>query len=419
MAGSASRLHRVLAAAALVLLLATSRLAWFADRSMRTLGPAGWVHCHDLPCDVEPDHLPAGLGPLGLLTSLSAIAAAGLTCLCLFGRARPARGMLAVAICLACGVSFWTVAALGHGLGRTFHDAEAGARTAPPAALVFVLSAIFLLCALSALRGTRRRQQIGSARPRGRAPVPGGGMRIHTGRAGCINGCGTALGGNDKRDNAVQLLEVEGHADLMAAGDSLHCECHPGTPSPRAAARMTVHPDRAIARCENHERAEAPATRRAVCNALSTMRVQHSALARPWRLEPRPPIVVASSDDILRRWVSRIVWLCGGEPCAATDLPSALYAVADDPSALVITHRFDGLTAERFVAFVRSAGSHVPAIVLGDFVERPTSGRGASLAPFLLLPDPLDAAALRDALRAAAFARPPAASARPANAPAR
>jgi len=132
------------------------------------------------------------------------------------------------------------------------------------------------------------------------------------------------------------------------------------------------------------------------------MRGQHCALARPWRLEPRPPIVVASSDEILCRWVSRIVSLCGGEPCAALDLPSAFCAVADDPIALVITHRFDGLTAERFVAFVRTAGSRVPAIVLGDFVDRPTAGRGARLAPFLLLPDPLDAAALRDALRATA-----------------
>jgi hypothetical protein len=149
------------------------------------------------------------------------------------------------------------------------------------------------------------------------------------------------------------------------------------------------------------------------------MRGQHSALARPSRLEPRPPIVVASSDEILRRWVSRIVWLCGGEPCAAGDLPSAFHAVADDPMALVISRRFDGLSAERFVAFVRAAGSRVPAIVLDDFVERPPFGRGTRLSPFLLLPDPLDAGALRDALRAIAFGRPPAASARPADVPAR
>lgn len=134
----------------------------------------------------------------------------------------------------------------------------------------------------------------------------------------------------------------------------------------------------------------------------------HTAPVRSSRLEPRPPVVVASSDEILRRWVSRIVWVSGGEPRAAGDLPSAFEAVAGDPIALVISHRFDGLAAERFVAFVRVAGSRIPAIVLGDFVERPPCGRRARLAPLVLLPDPLDAGALREALRATALGRPPA-----------
>lgn len=114
-----------------------------------------------------------------------------------------------------------------------------------------------------------------------------------------------------------------------------------------------------------------------------------------------PWIAVAAGDDILCQWVCRIAAASGASSLAARDLPSAFEALARAPAALVIRRRFDGVAAEQLVAFARASGSRVPVVVLGDFVHRGFERPARRLAPVVLLPDPFDARALREALRRA------------------
>ena len=80
---------------------------------------------------------------------------------------------------------------------------------------------------------------------------------------------------------------------------------------------------------------------------------------------PRPgPIVIAVAEPRVRAWVLAATRRAGVDAVLAADLGALLDCLAAGCSGVIVGAAFDGLAADRLLAFVRTAGCAVRAVVV-------------------------------------------------------
>jgi len=81
-------------------------------------------------------------------------------------------------------------------------------------------------------------------------------------------------------------------------------------------------------------------------------------------------VVVAITEGTLCAWATQLVRWSDRRPILVHDLPSLLEALVPPRSALVLGLRFDGVATYQILAMIRTAGCHVPVIVVAPKAAR-------------------------------------------------
>lgn len=114
----------------------------------------------------------------------------------------------------------------------------------------------------------------------------------------------------------------------------------------------------------------------------------------------RPTVIVAVDDAFVASWLVFAVRGLGLRAVLVADPGAVFDAVARRaPAAIVLGEQVRGVPAEAVVAMTRSAGSRVPALVVGPFDGGTLRVATRALQPVAWLADPTDGVALAATLR--------------------
>jgi len=105
------------------------------------------------------------------------------------------------------------------------------------------------------------------------------------------------------------------------------------------------------------------------------------------------PIAIAVDEPRVRSWAILAVRRAQLDDLVLFDRAELLDTLAAGCAAVIVGDRFDGLGAERLLAFIRAAGCQVPALVVADDPPDALLARADALGPIELLVAPRPALA--------------------------